>query len=105
MTDWPIGEIREFAPLSGGCCFCDGKSCRYDLRSDMREIDGDILEMAFVKADEMMKETNGHQFITTLKTRCMHCGRSPKVKTKCGSWFQTYLHCLKMVLLNPEDVI
>jgi hypothetical protein len=74
------------------------------IESEGRIINADILEMAFVKADELMKENKGHLFQTILKTRCINCGKSPKVKTKCGGWFQTYLHYLKLVLLNPEDV-
>lgn len=50
------------------------------------------------EADKRMKASNGHQFITILKTRCQYCGKSPKVKTKCGGWFQTFISELGSVL-------
>lgn len=53
-------------------------------------------------ADQRMKASNGHLFITILKTRCHFCGRSPKVKGKCGRWFDTYLSQLDTILLNLE---
>jgi len=43
------------------------------------------------KADVEMKKTDGHQYLTILKTRCQLCGRSPKQKGKCRGWFQTFL--------------
>ena len=49
-------------------------------------------------ADERMKTSNGHSFVTILKTRCEHCGRSRNVKTKCGGWFQTFVDRLGIVL-------
>jgi len=67
------------------------------------EISLEILEQAIVKADELMKADNGHNFQHILKTKCIYCGRSPKVKTKCSYWFQTYLENLKFVLLNQEE--
>ncbi len=34
---WQPGEIREYAPLSGGCCFClRGAKCRYRRSGDMK---------------------------------------------------------------------
>lgn len=53
-------------------------------------------------ADKIMKETNGHSYVTILKTRCQFCGRSPRQKGKCGAWFQTFLFQLDRVLLNKE---
>lgn len=50
------------------------------------------------EADKRTKAHNGHSFVTILKTRCQHCGRSPKVKTRCGGWFQTFVNDLGMVL-------
>ena len=31
--EWPPGEIREYAPISGGCCFCVGtdQPCRFGI--------------------------------------------------------------------------
>jgi len=46
------------------------------------------------RADKRMKESNGHQFMTILKTRCQYCGRSPKQKGKCPAWLNTYMQRL-----------
>lgn len=53
-------------------------------------------------ADKLMKNKNGHEFETILKTRCIHCGRKPLVKTKCSHWFQTFISRLRLVLMNKE---
>jgi hypothetical protein len=53
---------------------------------------------AFEKADRMMKETEGHSYITILKTRCQSCGRSPKQKGVCRAWFTRFLACLALIL-------
>jgi len=53
---------------------------------------------ALEEADKRMKASNGHQYVTILKTRCMNCGRSPRVKTRCGGWFQTFVNDLGVVL-------
>ncbi len=53
-------------------------------------------------ADRRMKANNGHAFITMLKTRCQHCGRSPKAKGRCGGWFHTFLGHLDVILMNLE---
>lgn len=50
------------------------------------------------EADRRMKESNGHNYMTILKTRCMNCGRSPKVKTRCGGWLNTFMDRLGHVL-------
>lgn len=50
------------------------------------------------RADAAMKQTNGHAYETILKTRCTNCGKSPKVTTKCGGWFMTFLNCLESEL-------
>jgi len=55
-------------------------------------------------ADEIMKRNNGHTFETILKTRCVYCRKSPKVKTRCGAWFQTFINKLEYVLLNFESI-
>lgn len=62
-------------------------------------------EWARVKmlADARMKANNGHSFMTILKTRCQQCGRSPRVKTRCGGWFQTFLFHVDSILLNLDD--
>lgn len=54
--------------------------------------------LALEEADRRMKSTNGHEFMHILKTRCMHCGRSPNAKGKCGGWFQTFANQLGIVL-------
>lgn len=53
-----------------------------------------------IEADKRMKESNGHSFVTMLKTRCQYCGRSPKVTTRCGGWFHSYRARLTEVLLE-----
>ncbi len=53
---------------------------------------------ALTEADKRTKEHNGHEFVHILKTRCQHCGKSPRVATKCGGWFQTFVNQLGYVL-------
>ncbi len=53
---------------------------------------------AVEEADRRMKAKNGHQYVTILKTRCEHCGASPKRKTRCPGWFQTWVNLLGVVL-------
>lgn len=55
-------------------------------------------QACLVEADTRMKEKNGHEFIHILKTRCQHCGASPKVKTRCRGWFQTFINILGVVM-------
>jgi len=64
----------------------------------------DELDTALEEADKRMKASNGHQFMTILKTRCVHCGRSPKVKTRCGSWFQTFINNFKTILRERDFI-
>lgn len=54
------------------------------------------------RADAMTKEDNGHLFEISLKTRRVHCGKKPGVKTRCGWWFQTFINRLEYVLLNLD---
>ncbi len=54
-------------------------------------------------ADRRMKQSNGHQFVYMLKTRCQHCGKSQKVKTRCGGWFATYLTHVDRIFLNLDQ--
>lgn len=58
------------------------------------------LENALLEADKRMKDSNGHSFVQILKIRCQFCGKSPKVKTRCGQWFQTFIYQLKNIYLN-----
>lgn len=53
-----------------------------------------------IAAVARVKASNGHSFVTILKTRCQHCGCSPKRKTACGSWFQTFLSELDSLMLK-----
>lgn len=53
-------------------------------------------------ADKRMKASNGHYFVHMLKARCQYCGRSPRVKTRCGGWFQTFMGHLDTILLNLD---
>ena len=62
-------------------------------------------DKASILADKWMKETNGHSFQTILKTRCIYCGRSRKVKTKCGGWFMTLHNNLLQILMNKKDYL
>ena len=66
------------------------------------ELTHDQWMSAKIMADARMKATNGHYFVVMLKTRCQHCGRSPKVKTHCSGWFQTYLSHLDTIVLNVD---
>lgn len=50
------------------------------------------------EADKEMKESNGHSYMTILKTRCQYCGRSPKQKGKCPAWVNTYMDILYRLL-------
>ena len=53
-------------------------------------------------ADRRMKAKNGHRFETILKTRCIYCRRGPRVRTRCGAWFHTFLSEVDAILLNLE---
>lgn len=44
-----------------------------------------------LEADKRMKETEGHSYMTILKTRCQYCRRSPNQKGKCSAWFSTFI--------------
>lgn len=69
---------------------------------EWRVITYELYRAACERADASMKANNGHSFMTILKTRCQYCGRSPKVKTKCGGWFMTFLDHLGHELINAE---
>ena len=58
--------------------------------------------LAKMTASRRMKASNGHYFITVMKTRCQFCGRSPRAKGKCGAWFETFMAQLDIVLFNLE---
>lgn len=60
------------------------------------------IESAYKEADKRMKATNGHMYITILKTRCQNCGRSPKQKGKCTGWFRTFISHLTTVLMQRD---
>ena len=66
------------------------------------QITSEELEKAFIMADKLMKASNGHDFMTILKTRCQNCGASPKTTRRCGQWFATYLNKLRYVLYNEK---
>lgn len=59
-------------------------------------------DAACERADQRMKEKNGHTFETILKTRCVYCGRSPKAPGKCRGWFMTFINLLYDEL-NPQE--
>lgn len=58
---------------------------------------GELLEV-YEEADRRMKASEGHSYLTILKTRCQYCGRSPRQKGRCGEWFHTFLDQLSIVL-------
>ena len=57
------------------------------------------------EADKRMKANNGHEYIHILKTRCQHCGASPKVKTRCRGWFETFLNILGAILQEKGVIV
>ena len=59
---------------------------------------GRILE----RADVLMKQSNGHSFMTILKTRCQYCGRSPRARGKCPAWPTTFASRILFVLMNKD---
>lgn len=65
-----------------------------------KELTRKAFRLALIEADFDMKQTNGHSFLTVLKTRCVYCRKSPKVKTKCGRWFDTFNDCLERRLIE-----
>ena len=54
-------------------------------------------------ADRRMKTSNGHSFVTILKTRCQYCGRSRHQQGRCRAWFQTFLFHVDTILLNIDQ--
>lgn len=71
------------------------------LESRLEQAERGILGMVpkqmaalYADADKQMKRTDGHSFVTMLKTRCRYCGRSPAQKGRCPDWFLTFLDCL-----------
>ena len=57
-------------------------------------------EQSLIEADKIMKESNGHSYMTILKTRCQFCGRSPRDKRRCGQWFHTFIERQREYFLN-----
>ena len=55
---------------------------------------------AVTLADARMKATRGHAYLTILKTRCQHCGRSTKDMRHCGRWFQTFVDELGRIVVE-----
>ena len=66
---------------------------------DAQKLDGYLAE-----ADKRMKASNGHSYVTILKTRCQYCHRSPGQKGKCRAWFQTFIDLYKTVLREHGEV-
>ena len=62
------------------------------------------LDKYLEEADVRMKASNGHTYVTTLKTRCQHCDRSPKQKGQCSSWFGTFIDEFKSVLRENGEI-
>jgi hypothetical protein len=61
-------------------------------------IDLDDWDAVLKEADERMKRTDGHSYLTILKTRCQACGRSPKQKGICRFWFRRSFEMILEVL-------
>ena len=59
-------------------------------------------DRALKRADVIMKESDGHEYVTSLKTRCQHCGRSPRQKGICRNWQISLINLLLFVLMNKE---
>ena len=57
-----------------------------------------------IEADKRMKASNGHRFVTILKTRCDYCGRKPGAKGTCKHWFQTFLIYLGEVMMERKFI-
>lgn len=68
--------------------------------SQTRSLNQKFLRLAYIEADGRTKRDRGHTFLVVLKTRCIYCKRSPKVKTRCGRWFDTFLSHLENVLVE-----
>jgi len=56
------------------------------------------------QADKRMKASNGHSYVTILKTRCQYCNRSPTQKGRCKAWFQTFIHNYKLILNEHGEI-
>ena len=65
---------------------------------------GDNLDKYLRAADTRMKLSNGHQYVTILKTRCSYCGRSPTQKGRCVHWFNVFIDHFRTVLLENGEI-
>lgn len=66
----------------------------------MREITNEEMQTCYAIADARLKTNGGHAYVTTLKTRCHKCGRSPNQPGKCRHWFSTFLEHLTSVMIE-----
>jgi len=60
-------------------------------------------DAALKRADEIMKASDGHEYETILKTRCVNCRRSPRQKGICRHWQISLINRLLFVLMNKES--
>ncbi len=67
-------------------------------------MDSEKLDKYLEEADERMKASNGHSFVTILKTRCQYCGRSKNQKGRCKAWFQTFIDNLKTIMSENGEI-
>ena len=88
----PAAGRREREPR------CEREGMKGDISLTMDE-----WMLVKLTADRRMKASNGHAFMTILKTRCQHCGRSPRAAGRCRGWFMTFLGHLDTILLNIEQ--
>jgi hypothetical protein len=63
----------------------------------------DAWDAVLKEADDRMKQSNGHSYVTILKTRCQRCGRSPRQKGICRFWFLRTFDTI-LEVLNERDV-
>jgi hypothetical protein len=62
----------------------------------------DEWKRATLRADALMKQNNGHSFMTILKTRCQYCGRSRNARGKCPAWASVLVSNILFVLMNKD---
>ena len=67
-------------------------------------MDAKSLDRYLTEADTRMKSSDGHSYITLLKTRCQYCGRSPNQRGRCMAWFRTFIDHFKAVLSENGEI-
>lgn len=106
-----VASILQAAPAEAPVCpecgrpdaECAAKPCHFTGKAPAEAVrpvlaKHDEWRAALVEADRRMKLTDGHSWLTILKTRCQYCGRSPRQKGRCARWFDTFCDELYRVL-------